>query len=489
MARESPVWRIEAGARPVAAKEESENGGRLVVISNRAPPHPPARGETSRRLAPVGGLLSAVSPVVEKLGGLWFGWSGAGSERRPDQTPKTSTLGRVQLATLDLSQDDLSLYYLGFANRTLWPLLHSFTERVTIRRDSYGAFRRVNRRFAAALYSLLQPDDVVWVHDFQLFHIGQELRQLGWSGKVGFFLHSPFPPASVFAILPWSRQVLEAMMQYDLVGFQTRQDLRNAIEALHTEIGGISGTIGEGTFVHEDTSLRVGVYPVGIEPARYKAPSGGSGGSLLNTAAGDVPPQRLILGVDRLDYTKGIPLRMKAFEQLLVDRPSLRRKVTYLQVSTPSRSRVPEYIREKEEVDQLVGRINGRFSEADWTPIRYLYRSLDAKELARLYREAEVGLVTPLRDGMNLVAKEFVASQGDDPGVLVLSRFCGAAESLREALIVNPHDVDGTASAIYRALTMSRRERRERWLALMGSVSSFTATAWADAFLADLKRP
>ena len=458
------------------------NERRLVVVSNRIPAASDVTTRDGGRAEPVSGLVSAVRPVMEKRGGLWFGWSGRGTQRRPSTSPSVATSGGVQLATLDLSEDEVSQYYTGFANRTLWPLLHSFPERVVIRRDTYGAYRRINRRFAEALLLLLQHNDLVWVQDYHLFHVGQELRSLGWKGKMGFFLHVPFPAADIFAILPWGRQLLEGLMQYDLVGFQTERYVYNAIDSLLTEIG---GTFEEGVFVNGNTSVRIDSYPIGIDPGPYR-------NAEREPTAFEQPvtrspnPQRLILGVDRLDYTKGIPQRLRAFERLLERNPSLRGNVGYMQISSPSRTRVPEYIQEKEQVDQLVGRINGRFSEAGWLPIRYLYRSYKPQELAAFYRDADVCLVTPLRDGMNLVAKEFVASQGDDPGALVLSRFCGAAESMTEALIVNPYDIDGTAMATYRALRMPRRERRQRWRALMDTVTAHTVQDWCASFCQDL---
>ena len=452
---------------------------RLVVVSNRVPAPSRVGAREGVRDEAVGGLVSAIRPLMEEHGGLWFGWSGRSTNRKASPRPNVTRLGPVELATLDLSEDEVSLYYTGFANRTLWPLLHSFPERTTIRRDTYEAYRRINRRFAEALLSLLRPGDLVWVQDFHLFQVGQELRQLGWTGKIGFFLHVPFPSADIFAILPWARNIMEGLMEYDLVGFQTERHLNNAVDTLRTDVG---GTFEDREFVHNGVSVRLGAYPIGIDPSTFQQPP--TPPAPRRTL---VPPdQRLILGVDRLDYTKGIPERLRAIERLLERNPSLRGKVTFTQVSSPSRTRVPEYIREKEQVERLVGQINGRFSGANWMPIRYLYRTYQQEALARFYRAADVCLVTPLRDGMNLVAKEYVAAQGDDPGVLVLSRFCGAAESMRGALIVNPYDIDGTAAAAYRALRMPKQERRQRWDALIDNVLTFTAESWCDAFRRDL---
>lgn len=458
---------------------------RLVVVSNRVPPASAVTVVGDGRTAPVGGLVSAVRPAMEANGGLWFGWSGKTTQRRPSSTAHVSSFDSVELATVDLSDDEVSLYYTGFANRTLWPLFHCFPGRVVLRHDTYRAYRRINRRFAEALYPMLKPNDLVWIHDYQLFHVGQELRQLGWQGKLGFFLHIPFPPADVFRILTWSAQFLEAVLHYDLVGVHTDRYRDNLVDALRTEIG---GTYSDGVFNHNHLSTKIGAYNIGIDPAIFQQPPDDNTRSLdqeLRLLNAD--DHKLILGVDRLDYTKGIPERLLAFERLLDHHPSLIGKLTFVQISSPSRTRVPEYIREKERVERLVGQINGRFSEAGWVPIRYLYRSYTRAELSRFYRDADVGMITPLRDGMNLVAMEFIAAQAkDNPGVLVLSQFSGAATILTDAVIVNPYDVEGTADATYRSLRMSLNERKRRWRQNIDAVQSQTAQSWSESFTSDL---
>ena len=331
---------------------------------------------------------------------------------------------------------------------------------------------------------MLGPDDLVWVHDYHLFNVGESLRQLGWRGRTGFFLHVPFPPAEIFSILPWADQILEGLLHYDVVGVQTDRYLHNLIDTLDTELG---GTMVNGAYVHNGMSARLGVYHIGIELASFEQVVPATGKSLADRLSmPSSPDHKMIVGVDRLDYTKGIPERLRAFERLLEHVPALRGRVTLVQISSPSRTRVPEYIREKEQVELLVGQINGRFSEAEWVPIRYLYRSFPHSDLARLYRDADVCMVTPLRDGMNLVAKEFVASQGDDPGVLVLSKFCGAADSMEEALLVNPYDIDGTAEVTHDAIRMPAPERRRRWSALMEGVRQHTSQSWSQSFRSDL---
>ncbi len=437
----------------------------------------------------MGGLVSAVQAALEQYGGLWFGWSGTTTERRLAVEPAVARSGGIDVGAMNLTADEVNLFYSVFANRTLWPLLHAFPNFVQLRHDAYRGYRRVNRRFAEGLYPLLRNGDAVWVQDYHLIPLGSELRRMGWQGKIGFFLHTPFPAAEVFSILPWARQLLEEFVSYDLVGFHTNRYAHNFLDTLQAEIG---GAVDVGVFDGRSGTVGAGVYPIGTDPDQFQKWTREAGETettgLLQRLLPRRPVERkkVVLGVDRLDYSKGIPQRLRAFEAMLDRYPAVRGKVTLIQISAPSRSRVPEYVQERERVDGLVGRINGRFAEADWVPVHYLYRSYNQEELAGFFREADVCLVTPLRDGMNLIAKEFVASQGADPGVLVLSRFCGAAETMKEALIVNPYDLEGTAEAMHSALAMTHRERRRRWMALYEDVQSNTAKAWADNFLADL---
>ena len=469
--------------RPITPSDSSKSA-RLVVVSNRVPPEAEVSSQRGDRNAPVGGLVSALKPAMDAKGGLWLGWSGTTTQRRADSSLQVRNMGATSVATLDLSEDDVSLYYTGFANRTLWPLFHCFPERVDVRRETYRAYRRINHRFATALFSTLRPEDTVWVHDFHLFHVGEELRRMGWQGKIGFFLHVPFPPADVLGILPWARHILEACLHYDLVGVHTERYRRNLVDSLSTIIGGaLSGR----TYSSGDLSTQIGAYPIGIDPTPFRPSTSRNGRGLAERLSiSKAPAHKTILGVDRLDYTKGIPERLRAYERLLYRNRSLRGRVTLAQISSPSRTRVPEYIAEKERVEELVARINGRFSQDGWSPIRYLYRTYPTDDLARFYRDADVCMVTPLRDGMNLVAKEYVAAQGPNPGVLVLSKFSGAASEMDEALLVNPYDIEATAGATQQALRMSLDERRRRWRSLMTTVEENTSQTWADGFLTDL---
>jgi alpha,alpha-trehalose-phosphate synthase [UDP-forming] len=449
-----------------------ETASRLVVVSNRLPAGDPPPG-TERRAAPVGGLVSGLQPALEShRGARWIGWSGRPCPAKPGLT--RATLGSTSLVGLDLPDDEVEAHYDGYCNGALWPLLHGFQTRAVIDAGHRAAHLRVNERFAKLVLKHLDAGTTTWVHDYHLFPLGQLLRAGGARGPLGFFLHVPFPPHDVLSVLPWARQLLEELEAYDLVGFHTRAFAQNYAECVRRELG-------------RAPRARHGAFPIGIDPepyARWSAEEASKTvGEGLRSATGN---RKLLLGVDRLDYTKGIVERLRAFERLLETHEEWRGKVSFVQISSPSRTRVQEYVLQRNEIEGLVGRINGRFGETDWVPVRYLFRSYTQRQLAALYREADVCVVTPVRDGMNLVAKEFVASQTGDPGVLLLSRFAGAAEELTEAVIVNPYDTDGTAAAYDRALTMPLPERTLRHAALLRKVRRGSAARWSSLFLTDL---
>jgi alpha,alpha-trehalose-phosphate synthase [UDP-forming] len=458
------------------------SASRLVVVSNRLPSLEDSRRAAGAKDRPtaqpsVGGLVSAMLPALTAApGSLWLGWSGrsvAATER-----PRTTRArhGGVQLIGLDLRAEDVEAHYNGFCNGVLWPLLHSFPGRLIVDAEQYRRFRHVNRTFARALSSRLRPEDRVWVHDYHLIPLAAELRARGFTGRIGFFLHVPFCGHDVFSLVPWAGELLQQLLRYDVVGFHTPDYARNYVDAVSRELN-----------IDADALQHVGAYPIGIDPAPLRAWSEEASALTRGRALREaVQGRRVILGVDRLDYTKGIPERLRAFERLLERRPAWRRNVSYVQVSAPSRTKVPEYVRQRREVEELVGRINGRFGEPDWVPVRYLFRAYSQRELAAYYRESDVCLVSPLRDGMNLVAKEFVTCQADDPGVLVLSRFAGAAAELKDALVVNPYDLDGMADALARALSMPLDERQARQRACWRLVKRDTATRWAARFVDDL---
>ncbi len=437
---------------------------RLVIVSNRVPTPRPRGG------AQAGGLAVALGEALSGREALWFGWSG---ETAPDATaPTVTTLGQTTYATLPLTEGERRGYYGGFSNGTLWPLLHYRMGLAEFRREEHETWRAVNARFAAALAPMLRPDDVLWVHDFHLFPFAAALRALGAQQKIGFFLHVPFPPPALFDALPQGQRLLADLAGYDLIGVQTGSDADNLRDAL-TRIG---------------VTAPVAAFPVGMDAAGF-AHEAARAMALQETKrlAGSLGGRALILGVDRLDYSKGLPQRFRGYAALLKRFPEHRRRVTFLQVAPVSRNEVAQYRALRRELDELAGRINGEYGDVDWIPIRWMTRALPRATLAGFHRLARIGLVTPLRDGMNLVAKEFVAAQDpDDPGVLVLSRFAGAATELAGAVLVNPHDPDEIAEGLDAALRMEKPERQRRFAADRGVLATNSAGDWARGFLAAL---
>ena len=446
---------------------------RLVIASYRVAE--PKRG------AAAGGLAVGIADALKARRGLWFGWSGR-TAPVPSPEPDIVEHGGVGYARIDIASADHAPFYAGFANGTLWPLLHYRLGLMEFDRAALAAYRRVNAAFAAALAPLLSPDDLVWVHDYQLMLVPRELRSRGFAGRLGFFLHVPFPPPDVWCALPQGSALLESLLAADLVGVQTERDRSNFLACCAHCLG---VAVTDGTVVHAGKQTVVETFPVGIDTqgfARTAARAAlGRAARQLRESLGD---RLLIIGVDRLDYSKGLINRFLAYDSLLHLEPSWRRQVTYLQIAARSRIEVAQYRALRRELDRLAGRINGEHAEFDWTPLRYLTREVPRATLAGFFRLARVGLVTPMRDGMNLVAKEFVAAQdAADPGVLILSAFAGAAAELTEALIVNPHDPQEIAEALARALAMPIGERRARWETMMARLREATAAAWAKAFL------
>lgn len=451
---------------------------RLVIVSNRV--------SLPRKGAQAGGLAVALRDALEHHGGLWFGWSGEVAEGDRVPPPKVVAHGNLTMVTTALTRQDYDEFYNGFSNSTLWPLFHFRLGLLEVSRRSYEGYLRVNAAFAAQLAPMLRPDDIVWVHDYHLIPLGDELRRLGIRNRMGFFLHTPFPVPELLVALPGHRRLVRALCAYDLVGFQTRDDVRAFLGYVSGEAQGEVGT--DGVVAAYGRQARVGAYPIGIDTAAFIALAAAQADA---PGAGDLKAslhgRRLILGVERLDYSKGLPHRFDAIECLLDGHPELKRQFEFMQIAAPSREEVARYRALKRQLESAAGRINGRFAEFDWQPVRYINRGYDRATLAGFYRAACVGLVTPLRDGMNLVAKEYVAAQDPaDPGVLVLSRFAGAARELAGALIVNPFDADEVADALAKALTMPKPERLARWRLMMDVVEANTVETWRDAFLADL---
>ena len=451
---------------------------RLVVVSNRV---------ADPRKTAAGGLAVALGDALAERGGLWFGWSGkvieAGEGSADDLPVQTTRSGAVTLATIDLDRADHDTFYLGFSNRVLWPVFHYRLDLAVFERALFEGYRRVNAGFARRLAPLLRPDDIVWVHDYHLIPLADELRALDVRNRIGFFLHIPLPPQQILAAIPAHEWLMRSLFAYDLVGLQSDTDLQHFERFVLNEAR--AEALPQGHFRAFGRIVRAGAFPIGIDVDEFMRLADDEDAREMYTMMREQYSKRkLLVGVDRLDYSKGLPQRLRTLRILLENYPEHRNVATLIQIASPTREDVDAYVRIRRELEHLAGSINGDFGELDWMPVRYMHRTISRKRLPGLLRAGKVALVTPLRDGMNLVAKEFVAAQDrDDPGVLVLSRFAGAAEQLREALLVNPHDLEGTAQAISRALAMPVGERRERHAALLARVREHDVHRWCRDYL------
>jgi trehalose 6-phosphate synthase len=451
---------------------------RLIIVSNRV-------GVPTKGGGRAGGLESAVRTVLKTHPGLWFGWSGRVQSGRRTVT-RTIETGGIPYVVTDLNRKSFNEYYYGFANRVLWPILHYRLDLAEYTRRDLTGYLEVNEHFAKELKRIVKPDDIVWVHDYHLIPLARALRERGLKNPIGFFLHTPLPPPEILTAVPNHEQVLSAITCYDLAGFQTKIDTANFGRYLREECGATA--LDQRTFRVGERLLRIDTFPVGVDAAELgRLSERAVRSAFVRRFMDSLNGRSMLIGVDRLDYSKGIVARLEGFDRFLNDNPDWRRRVTYLQITPKSRSRIREYSEMEAEVSGLVGRINGAYADVAWAPIRYVNRVYSQFALAGLYRSARVGLVTPLRDGMNLVAKEFVASQDpDDPGILVLSRFAGAATECQTAILVNPYDTEALAGAIARALAMSRQERRERHAAMHRTIMKNDLTTWGDRFLKGL---
>ena len=453
---------------------------RIVVVSNRV--QVPTEGAPK-----AGGLAVALDGLMTQRGGLWFGWSGEVSDDTR-RTVSTKTLGPMQFATIDLTREEHDRYYNDFSNATLWPLLHSMPEHMSFDRRSAQVYRQTNARMTDALAPLLRPTDIIWVHDYHLMCMPSMLRGRGVESPIGFFLHVPFPSPDMLASVPEAGSLIRDLLSADLIGFQTANDMENFAAAANRLAG--ATRLSTGGLQLGGRRVRLGAFPVEIDAHEFagQAETAWRSGATERLRR-SLPGQKLILGIDRLDPTKGLIQRLGGYRRLLETRPDWRRTVTLLQIAAESRKEVGAYQELRQALDMEAGAINSEWGEPDWTPARVIARGGPRSTGAGYMREARVGLVTPLRDGMNLVAKEFVAAQDpQDPGVLVLSRFAGAARQLSSALLVNPHDPDELADAMDQALTMPLAERQERWQAAWQAIEPATPAAWGRNFLSALLR-
>lgn len=458
----------------------------FVVVSNRLPVDRSDDESEPWRRSP-GGLVAALEPVLQTSGGAWVGWPG-----QPDIRVDPFEFDGMSLVPVTLTADEVELYYEGFSNDTIWPLYHDVISPPAYHREWWEAYERVNRSFAEAAASIAAPGATVWVHDYQLQLVPRLLRELRPDLVIGYFHHIPFPAYGIYAQLPWRRQVLEGLLGADVIGFQRVQDAGNFARAVRRQLG-FETKAGSIRVPVEGAPDRIAVskaYPISIDVATYdelaRRPDVQERAREIRASLGD--PATVLFGVDRLDYTKGITHRLKAYGELLADHRLEVEDVTLVQVASPSRERVAAYMQLRDEIELAVGRINGDHDTVGHTAIRYLHHSYPREEMVALYLAADVMLVTALRDGMNLVAKEYIASRIDNRGVLVLSEFTGAADELTQAVKVNPHDIAGLKDAIVQAIDMDPAEQTRRMRALRRRVRDHDVADWSRGFLADLER-
>jgi len=464
---------------------------RLIVVSNRLPFALDSTGEDLWTVTPaVGGLVSAIEPVLRERGGTWIGWPGIAGEIPKEPLVEATRYAGYKVVPVSLSETERDEFYYGYSNEVIWPLFHDLQNFCNFEPAFWQAYKQVNVRYADAIAQSAQPDDFIWVHDYHLMYVAQALREQSVDRKLSaltFFLHIPFPPYDIFAKLPQQQRLLRALLQFDLLGFQTRRDLRNFLQCVRRVMldAKVVSRRELQLIRFEKREIRVGHFPIGIDFDSFEH---GAKSETVEQRAQRLrvtfPGCQLILGSDRLDYSKGIPERLRAFRTALERHPELRGRVILIQVVVPSRVEIPRYHEFKERIDRLVGDINGRFSTSTWLPVQYHFRSLDRDDLLAHYRACDIGFVTPLKDGMNLVAKEYCACRIEEDGVLILSQFAGAAEQLKSgAVLVNPYDVEQMADTILTAFRMSDAERSARMKRMRRVVSHEDVFLWVDSFL------
>jgi len=463
----------------------------LIIASNRLPVvlSPDGQGDWSLERGS-GGLVTALEPVLRDRGGVWIGWPGVDSDQIQDVD---EVLERVmegagyKVKGVSLGHEEQEDFYLGFANQVIWPLFHDFQTQCNFQPRFWKTYLKVNRKFAGVLEREAKSSDFIWVHDYHLMMVARYLREDGWRGRIGFFLHIPFPPLDVFVNLPWRFPLLDALLSYDLVGFQSSRDRRNFLNCVTTLVPGAE-VEGDGRVVRvrlPGRVVRVGVFPVSIDFEEFAGPAASDAVSMrVAGLRSEFPGQTIVLGVDRLDYSKGIPHKLQGYRLALQRYPELRERIVLVQLVVPSREDIPEYHQMRGEIERRVGQIQGEFTRSGWVPIHYQFGRWNRVELIAHYRAAGIALVTPLKDGMNLVAKEFCAASLQGKGVLILSEYAGATAQLqRDALLVNPYDVEGVAEAIYRAFTMQMDEVSRRMRSMRETIRATDVSWWVDIFL------
>jgi len=452
---------------------------RLVAVSNRI--------SVPKRGAVPGGLAVGLLAAMQARRGLWFGWDGETADVAAGE-PSVVRKEGVTFASIDMDESEYRDFYLGFCNGALWPLFHYFVDGFRYSDNHYEAYQRTNQRYARLLLPLLEPGDIIWVHDFHLFPLAQKLREAGATQPLGLFLHIPFPNIEVLRALPVYGELLQAMLAYDVLGFQTETD-RDAFRGAAAFVWGAQVLASANSVTVGGRRVITEVYPIGVDvDAIQRESSEALSTDVCKRMIAGMLGRRLMIGVDRLDYSKGLVERFRAYERFLETHPENHNRVTFMQIAPLSRADVRAYAEIRRDLEQTTGRTNGRFADTDWTPIRYLNRNFPHDVLMGFMRSGQVGIVTPVRDGMNLVAKEFVAAQDPaDPGVLILSTLAGAARELGSAVMVNPYDTRGMAHAIQQAFNMPLAERRERHQAMLEVLRRNSLSAWHSSFVRTLE--
>ena len=465
-----------------------KSSGRLINVSNRLPVVFEREGQEVRALSSSGGLATALNAIWGEQAGIWIGWTGEAGDHDVDTLLALASQHRsYELKAVPLTAEEIARFYCGFANEIVWPLFHDMPSQCNFDPAYWESYEAVNRKFARAVAETAQPGDVIWVHDYHLILVGKYLRELGVECRHGFFQHIPFPPPDIFEKLPWRETLLQALLGFDVIGLQTEHDRHNLEDCLQKVIPtALLERTGARTWVRfGDRVTTIGAFPISIDFDEFALPAARE--ETANSARAiraALPGNWLVLGVDRMDYTKGIPERLRAFQVLLERFPDLREQITLVQIVVPSRSDIPKYKDLRLTVERLVSEINGHYTRAGWVPIHYMYRHLEREELLAYYRAADIALLTPLKDGMNLVAKEFCAAQVEENGVLILSEFAGAGAELQHgAILVNPNDFASVAETVHRACGMSLKERRRRMKSLRAEVREHDVHAWARSFL------
>lgn len=452
---------------------------RLIAISNRV--------SKLKEGGAQGGLAVALSSALRENNGIWFGWSGKSVDEFTGHLQMEDNLG-VRTATIDLEEQDVDEYYNGFANQTLWPLFHYRIDLAEYERAYGEGYERVNNRFADAVMPLIDESDVIWVHDYHLIPLGYRLRKLGCENRIGFFLHTPWPPTRLLVALPHHERFVESLFAYDVVGFHTTEWLESFLHYCEKELG---AQVEDGKVTYDGKTITAIACPIGLDHKEFLAASqSDEAEGAFKRMRASLQDRKLVVGVDRLDYSKGLEERLLGLERFFANHPERQRETVMVQIAPPSRGDVASYQEIRARLDEESGRINGAFAHVDWTPIRYANRGYPRAELAGIYRAADAALVTPLRDGMNLVAKEYVVAQDpEDPGVLILSRFAGASHQLKEALLINPYSREEISDALVKALDMPLDERKRRWRAMMDVMEKTDVIWWREKFTSHLTQP